>query len=145
VAGLDELRPLTFRRVRSAEERRLWRELVARYHPSGHRVPFGAHLRWLVEGARPLARLVACVPGLEAPVGAPPVETFADGVGQRLAAQAPAVSDDALDELQLGGAEGSILELEALVAVRLSHADATVQRRRENVQRFLITSRLDPR
>jgi hypothetical protein len=60
-AGLDELRPLTFRRVRSAEDRRLWRELVARYHPSGHRVPFGAHLRWLVEGARPPARLVACV------------------------------------------------------------------------------------
>lgn len=61
VASLDELRPLTFRGVRSAEERRLWRELVARYHPRGHRVPFGAHLRWLVEVARPGARVVACV------------------------------------------------------------------------------------
>lgn len=61
VARLDELTPLTFRRVRSAEDRRLWRELVARYHPRGHRVPFGAHLRWLVEVARPRAHVVACV------------------------------------------------------------------------------------
>jgi hypothetical protein len=61
VARLAELKPLTFRRVRSAEERGLWRELVARYHPRGHRVPFGAHLRWLVEVARPRARVVACV------------------------------------------------------------------------------------
>lgn len=61
VAGLDELTPLSFRPVGSLDERRLWRELVARYHPRGHRVPFGAHLRWLVEVARPRACVVACV------------------------------------------------------------------------------------
>ncbi len=61
VARLDELMPLTFRRVSRPEDRRLWRELVERYHPRGHRVPFGAHLRWLVEVARPPARVVACV------------------------------------------------------------------------------------
>jgi hypothetical protein len=61
IGRLDEVRPLTFQRVRSAEERRLWRELVARYHPHGHRVPFGAHLRWLVEAARPRPGVVACV------------------------------------------------------------------------------------
>jgi hypothetical protein len=61
VASLGELRPLTFRPVRRAEDRRLWRELVARYHPRGHRVPFGAHLRWLVEVACPRAGVVACV------------------------------------------------------------------------------------
>lgn len=61
VARLDELTPLTFRPVGSPEDRRLWRELVARYHPRGHRVPFGAHLRWLVEVARPRPRVVACV------------------------------------------------------------------------------------
>lgn len=61
VARLDELTPVTFRRVSSLQDRRLWRELVERYHPRGHRVPFGAHLRWLVEVARPRARVVACV------------------------------------------------------------------------------------
>lgn len=61
VGRLDELTPLTFRRVRTPEDRRLWRELVARYHPRGHRVPFGAHLRWLVEVAHPRVRVVACV------------------------------------------------------------------------------------
>jgi hypothetical protein len=61
IARLDEVRPLTFHRVRSAQERCLWRELVARYHPHGHRVPFGAHLRWLVEAVRPRPGVVACV------------------------------------------------------------------------------------
>jgi hypothetical protein len=61
VARLDELTPLRFRPVGSPADRHLWRELVERYHPRGHRVPFGAHLRWLVEVARPRARVVACV------------------------------------------------------------------------------------
>jgi hypothetical protein len=61
VARLNEVTPLIFRRVSTPENRRLWRELVARYHPRGHRVPFGAHLRWLVEVARPRSRVVACV------------------------------------------------------------------------------------
>ena len=34
--------------VRTAEERALWRELVDRHHYLGHRVPFGAHLRYLI-------------------------------------------------------------------------------------------------
>lgn len=61
VARLDELTPLRFRPVGRPADRHLWRELVERYHPRGHRVPFGAHLRWLVEVARPRARVVACV------------------------------------------------------------------------------------
>jgi Domain of unknown function (DUF4338) len=61
VARLDELTPVTFRPVSRPEDRRLWRELVERYHPRGHRVPFGAHLRWLVEVARPRPSVVACV------------------------------------------------------------------------------------
>lgn len=61
VARLRDVTPLTFRRVRASQDRQLWRELVARYHPRGHRVPVGAHLRWLVEVARPPGRLVACV------------------------------------------------------------------------------------
>ena len=34
-------------------ERLLFRELVGRYHDLGHRVPFGAHLRYLVFASRP--------------------------------------------------------------------------------------------
>jgi len=61
IARLAALTPLRFRPVRSPDDRGLWRELVARYHPCGHRVPFGAHLRWLVEVTRPRVRVVACV------------------------------------------------------------------------------------
>lgn len=60
-AALGEIEPITLRRVATADERRLWRELVGRYHPQGHRVPFGAHLRYLVEAARPSPTVVACL------------------------------------------------------------------------------------
>lgn len=60
-AQLRDLGPITLRRVGTAEERQLWRELVARHHPQGHRVPFGAHLRYLVEVARPTSTVVACL------------------------------------------------------------------------------------
>jgi hypothetical protein len=60
-AALGDLKPLTLRRVATAEERGLWRELVERHHPQGHRVPFGAHLRYLVEAARPRPTVVACL------------------------------------------------------------------------------------
>src|SRR6266516_7100780 len=39
--------------VRTDEERRLFRELVGRYHYLGHAVPFGAHLRYLISGCLP--------------------------------------------------------------------------------------------
>ncbi len=78
------------------------------------------------------------------PAGAAPVQKLADGVGQLLAAQAAVVGDDLLDEPKLGDTEGSVLELDAFVAVRAPHLDATVRRRTRNVQRLLITSRLDP-
>lgn len=47
--------------VRSDEARRLFRELVGRYHYLGHAVPFGAHLRYLIYAERPERRVVACV------------------------------------------------------------------------------------
>ena len=61
VASLGELTPVSFRGVLTPEDRRLWRELVDRYHPRHHRVPFGAHLRYLVEITRPRAAVVACL------------------------------------------------------------------------------------
>jgi hypothetical protein len=47
--------------VQTEEERRLFRELVGRYHYLGHAVPFGAHLRYLVYGASPERTLVGCM------------------------------------------------------------------------------------
>ena len=54
--GENRLQP-----VRTPEQRGLFRELVGRYHYLGHRVPFGAHLRYLVYASEPAARVVACV------------------------------------------------------------------------------------
>ena len=60
-AALRDVEPIGLRVVKTPEDRRLWRELVERYHPEGHRVPFGAHLRYLVEVARPVPAVVACL------------------------------------------------------------------------------------
>jgi hypothetical protein len=58
---LGEVAPVSLRRVDGDADRRLWRELVGRYHYLGHAVPFGAHLRWFIEVARPTPRVVGCV------------------------------------------------------------------------------------
>src|SRR6266568_678896 len=47
--------------VRTDEERRLFRELVGRYHYLGHAVPFGAHLRYLIYAEQPQRSVVACM------------------------------------------------------------------------------------
>jgi Domain of unknown function (DUF4338) len=47
--------------VCSNEGRRLFRELVGRYHYLGHAVPFGAHLRYLIYAERPERNVLACV------------------------------------------------------------------------------------
>jgi hypothetical protein len=60
-ARLSEVEPVTLWLVQRQEERLLWRELVGRHHPLGHAVPFGAHLRYLIEVARPTPRVVGCV------------------------------------------------------------------------------------
>lgn len=60
-AMLDEMRPVVLRAVASPADHALWRELVDRYHPRRHRVPYGAHLCWLVEVTRPEPTLVACL------------------------------------------------------------------------------------
>ena len=47
--------------VETAEERGLWRELVERYHYLGHRVPFGAHLRYLIRIEDRCRTVVGCL------------------------------------------------------------------------------------
>src|ERR1700686_447217 len=46
--------------VRTEEARRLFRELVGRYHYLGHAVPFGAHLRYLISGHLPERTVLGC-------------------------------------------------------------------------------------
>lgn len=49
------------RRVVDTGDRLLWRELVERYHYLGHKVPFGAQLRYLIELERPAATVAGCL------------------------------------------------------------------------------------
>lgn len=56
-----EFGPVVLRRVAEQADRLLWRELVGRYHYLGHKVPFGAHLRYLIEVSEPKSRVVGCL------------------------------------------------------------------------------------
>jgi hypothetical protein len=49
-ATVGELSPLKLSRVSTKEEREQWYELVERYHYLGYRVPFGAQVRYFIEG-----------------------------------------------------------------------------------------------
>ena len=58
---LADVAPVMLGLVGNAEERALWRELVERYHYLGHKVAFGAHLRYLVWLSRPRRELCGCM------------------------------------------------------------------------------------
>jgi len=58
---LREVGAIELKQVTTDGERRLWRELVDRYHYLGNRVPFGAQLRYLIEIARPQPTVVGCL------------------------------------------------------------------------------------
>lgn len=61
VGTVSEVAPVRLRLVADDSDRLLWRELVGRYHYLGHKVPFGAHLRYLIEVSRPSPRTVGCL------------------------------------------------------------------------------------
>ena len=58
---LSDVSPVRLGLVTTAQERALWRELVERYHYLGHKVAYGAHLRYLVWISTPAAELAGCV------------------------------------------------------------------------------------
>lgn len=58
---LVEVAPVVLGLAAKAEERALWRELVERYHYLGHKVAYGAHLRYLVWMSRPRRELCGCL------------------------------------------------------------------------------------
>lgn len=55
--------PLTLQLLRgeSGGDSALFRQWIARYHYLGYRVPFGAHLRYLVRSERCAGRVLACL------------------------------------------------------------------------------------
>lgn len=61
VGEVSEFAPIKVEAVESAQQRLLFRELVGRYHYLGHKVPFGAHLRYLVHTSSPGEAVVGCV------------------------------------------------------------------------------------
>ena len=58
---VDAYAPVRVQRVQRPDERRLFRELVGRYHYLSYRVPFGAQLQYLVSIAAPAPTTVGCV------------------------------------------------------------------------------------
>ncbi len=51
--ALSDVQPIRVRRVQQSEDHACWRELVGRYHYLGHKTPFGASVRYLIETASP--------------------------------------------------------------------------------------------
>lgn len=58
---LEMFAPVSVERVTGAEARQRFRELVGRYHPLGYKVPFGAHLQYLVWIHRPVRAVAGCL------------------------------------------------------------------------------------
>ena len=58
---VDAFAPVQLQRVQHAAERQLFRELVGRYHYLSYRVPFGAHVQYLVSIAQPRPTVVGCL------------------------------------------------------------------------------------
>jgi Domain of unknown function (DUF4338) len=61
VGEVGDFAPIEIDAVETPDQRLLFRELVGRHHYLGHKVPFGAHLRYLLYASRPARTVVACI------------------------------------------------------------------------------------
>ena len=61
VGRVEAFAPVVLERVQRLEQRRLFRELIGRYHYLGYAVPFGAHLQYLVSVSNPAPTVVGCL------------------------------------------------------------------------------------
>jgi hypothetical protein len=61
IGSVRDVAPVKLSLVRKEDDRLLWRELVGRYHYLGHKVPFGAQLRYLIRVSNPQEAVVGCV------------------------------------------------------------------------------------
>ena len=55
---VKDFQPIRLRLVDTAQQRTLFRELIERHHYLGYRIPFGAHLCYLIEVAQPTPMVV---------------------------------------------------------------------------------------
>jgi hypothetical protein len=55
---VKDFQPIRLHLVQTAQERTLFRELIERHHYLGYRIPFGAHLCYLIEVERPVPTVV---------------------------------------------------------------------------------------
>ena len=60
-APLATLQPIRLQRVETPADRTLWRTLIECHHPLGHRVPFGAHLRYLIQATSKSPTVLGCL------------------------------------------------------------------------------------
>jgi hypothetical protein len=61
VGTVRDVAPVWVEPVVEGADRRLFRELVGRYHYLGHAVPYGAHVRYLIYASRPERGVVGCL------------------------------------------------------------------------------------
>ena len=61
VGEVGNFAPIEIEAVETLDQRLLFRELVGRHHYLGHKVPFGAHLRYLLYACRPERTVVGCI------------------------------------------------------------------------------------
>ena len=58
---VKDFQPISLRLVHTAQERALFRETIERHHYLGYRIPFGAHLSYLIEVAQPTLTVVGAL------------------------------------------------------------------------------------
>ncbi len=58
---VKDFQPVSLQLVSTEQERRLFRELIERHHYLGYRIPFGAHLCYLIEVSRPTPTIVGAI------------------------------------------------------------------------------------
>jgi len=58
---VKDFQPISLRLVETAQQRTLFRELIERHHYLGYRIPFGAHLCYLIEVAQPAPTVVGAL------------------------------------------------------------------------------------
>lgn len=59
--SVESFTPLDVQRVRSREQRDVFKDLISRYHYLGYAMPFGARLQYLVYVNRPRREVVGCL------------------------------------------------------------------------------------
>jgi len=59
--SVEDFAPLDVQRVRTREQRELFKDLLTRYHYLGYAMPFGARIQYLAYVSRPRSEVVGCL------------------------------------------------------------------------------------